>query len=110
MIVVNYGQPARLFRNECDAGNSWLVVRTQGTTGNRDGDRSPHNGRDRAGPRRSGSFPEAPARWARTMMGAHFGLGEESKVDSLTIRWPGGRVQTLTDVPVNQVLRVTEPE
>ena len=36
MIVVNYGQPARLFRNECDTGNSWLVVRTQGTTGNRD--------------------------------------------------------------------------
>ena len=36
MIVVNYGQPARLFRNACDSGNSWLIVKTQGTTGNRD--------------------------------------------------------------------------
>jgi len=38
----------------------------------------------------------------------HFGLGAATKVD-LEVRWPGGRVQTLSDVAVDQVLRITEP-
>ncbi len=39
-----------------------------------------------------------------------FGLGKATLVDELTIRWPSGTVQTLRDVPVNQMIRVTESE
>jgi hypothetical protein len=39
----------------------------------------------------------------------HFGLGPEAKVRELEIRWPSGAVQTLTDVPVDRVLKVEEP-
>jgi len=39
-----------------------------------------------------------------------FGLGAASKVDELTIRWPSGKVQTLTDVPARQRLRVVEAQ
>jgi hypothetical protein len=38
----------------------------------------------------------------------HFGLGPAEKADQVEIRWPGGRVETLTDVKANQVLTVTE--
>ena len=38
-----------------------------------------------------------------------FGLGAASVVAEVEIRWPSGRVQTLTDIPANQVLEVTEP-
>ena len=34
--------------------------------------------------------------------GLHFGLGTAETVDSLTVAWPDGRVQTLTDVATNQ--------
>lgn len=34
----------------------------------------------------------------------HFGLGQTSQVNKLTVRWPDGKVQTLTNVPVNQRL------
>ena len=39
----------------------------------------------------------------------HFGLGSHAEVDVLTIRWPGGTVQTLQHVKADQILRVTEP-
>lgn len=36
----------------------------------------------------------------------HFGLGQTSQVDKLTIRWPDGKTQTLTNVPANQRLNL----
>jgi enediyne biosynthesis protein E4 len=38
-----------------------------------------------------------------------FGLGSDSKADSIEIRWPSGIVQTLKDVPADRILKVTEP-
>src|SRR5690606_7546274 len=37
---------------------------------------------------------------------AHFGLGAESMVDSVVIRWPNGKKQTLGQVGADQVVRV----
>jgi hypothetical protein len=39
---------------------------------------------------------------------AHFGLGTATQVDTLTITWPSGKTTTLSNVPANQVLTVTE--
>jgi hypothetical protein len=39
-------------------------------------------------------------------MGAHFGLGKLSLLDSILIEWPGGRKQVLYDVFANQNLMV----
>jgi len=39
----------------------------------------------------------------------HFGLGKASIVQRIQIKWPSGTVQTLTDVRVDQILKVTEP-
>jgi len=40
---------------------------------------------------------------------AHFGLGDETRVARLTIRWPSGKVSRLTNVKANQILTVTPP-
>ena len=37
MFVVNYGQNAKLFRNDNNNGNNWVQISLQGTTSNRDG-------------------------------------------------------------------------
>lgn len=39
----------------------------------------------------------------------HFGLGDATRVDRLSIRWPSGQVQELTDVSADQRLQITEP-
>ncbi len=36
----------------------------------------------------------------------HFGLGQVAQVDRLTVRWPDGKTQTLTNVPANQRLQL----
>jgi thiol-disulfide isomerase/thioredoxin len=38
----------------------------------------------------------------------HFGLGDCRSVESLEIKWPSGRVQTVHDLPVNQRATLTE--
>ncbi len=38
----------------------------------------------------------------------HFGLGPRRRVDRVEIRWPDGATDTLSDLPANQFIRVTE--
>jgi hypothetical protein len=38
----------------------------------------------------------------------HFGLGDYERIDQIEIRWPTGKIQTLTDIEVNQLIEVKE--
>ena len=44
----------------------------------------------------------------QNMMEAHFGLSDATKIDSITLTWPSGKRQTLTDVDINQILEIVE--
>ena len=39
-----------------------------------------------------------------------FGLGQADRVEQIQVLWPSGRRQTLTDLEVDQVLLIEEPE
>ncbi|NJL76624.1 MAG: T9SS type A sorting domain-containing protein [Saprospiraceae bacterium] len=41
---------------------------------------------------------------------AHFGLGNATKVESVTVKWIGGKPQTITDVAVNQKIIIEQSE
>ena len=102
------GEPARLYRNRCDWGHNWLIVKTVGTTSNRDGIGArvelTADGRTQIREVTAGASNSS-----QNMLPVHFGLGDADKADELIIRWPSGAVQTLEDVAPNQVLTVTEP-
>jgi len=38
----------------------------------------------------------------------HFGLGQETKIDSVQIRWPSGRVETLTNITPDAIYTLIE--
>ena len=38
----------------------------------------------------------------------HWGLGEITTLDTLTIRWPSGTEQTLRNVAADQILQITQ--
>jgi hypothetical protein len=40
---------------------------------------------------------------------AHFGLGDETKVSKLSIRWPDGKVTRLANVPADRIVTVAQP-
>ena len=103
------GESARLFQNRCDWGNNWLIVKTVGTSSNRDGIGARitliADGRTQIREITAGASNSS-----QNMLPAHFGLGRQaSVVDELQVQWPSGTLQTLRDVPPNQVLTVVEP-
>ncbi len=102
------GEPARLFQNRCDWGNNWLIVKTVGTAGNRDGIGAritlTANGRTQIREVMAGASNSS-----QNMLPAHFGLGRAGVVDELRVQWPSGQVQTLRDLAPNRTLTVTEP-
>ena len=44
------------------------------------------------------------------MLPVHFGLGKASRVDSITVRWPSGKLQTLSGVQRQPAPDHHEPE
>jgi ASPIC and UnbV len=38
----------------------------------------------------------------------HFGLGGESKIDSVEIRWPSGATETLTNLAADRIYTIVE--
>ena len=108
LFVVNYGQITRLWRNDYDGGNHWLIVELEGVASNRDGIgarltlRTP-DGREQVRETRSGS-----SLGGGDDLAAYFGLGANMVADELEIRWPSGIVQTLAGVNADQRLHVVE--
>ena len=51
----------------------------------------------------NGYLSQAPAQ-------VQFGLGQDTKIDKLTIRWPSGRVQELTGVAADRHVVIDEGE
>ena len=108
LYVVNLGQEARLFQNVCDTSNSWLIIETEGTISNRDGIGARIEV-SAGGTTQIREVSGGSSQMGQNMLPVHFGLGGAGRVDTVTVRWPSGAVQTLSDVAVNQRLTVTEP-
>jgi enediyne biosynthesis protein E4 len=107
ILISNNGQEPQLLLNEGGNKGHWLSIALAGTRSNRDG----------VGARVkivSGDFVSHDQRkGGRSYQSAHdgrlhFGLGSRNKVDLVEIRWPGGSVDTLKNVGVDQVITVKE--
>jgi hypothetical protein len=108
IVVSAIGEPAAVLYNE-SIGGHWLTLGLKGTSSNRNGlgarikvtgasGRVFHNHATTSVGYNSSSDPRV-----------HFGLGAETTVREIEIRWPNGRVQIVKDVKADQVIEVTEP-
>ena len=107
LFVVNLGQAAKLLRNSCESASNWLIVKPVGTSGSGDavGARITVEAGGKAQIR---EVTAGSSQMGQNMLAAHFGLGQADSVDSVTVKWPSGKVQTLTNVAANQHLVVVE--
>ena len=107
VVVSNIDDRPTLLRNEGGSGNNWLELSLAGTVSNRSaigakvkitaGDLVQYD-HVRAG----GSFLSG------NDLRLHFGLRMHKRVDSLEIRWPGGRVDRYQNLEINKILSLRE--
>ncbi len=95
LVATSLQEPARVFRNPCATGHHWLKVDV----------------------RVPGARVRLDTQWRHVTSAVgysssyvgplHFGVGDKKRVE-VEIRWPGGEVQRLADVGVDQTLVVTK--
>ncbi|HTI65793.1 MAG TPA: CRTAC1 family protein [Gemmatimonadaceae bacterium] len=89
-ISVN-GGPARLLRNDGGNANHWLRVRTVGTVSNRDGIGARITITTAAGARRWAIVKTGSSYASQSELPVTFGLGADTSVNAIDVRWPGGK-------------------
>jgi len=108
VVVSALKAPAEIWMNESPGSNHWLEIKLQGTKSNRDGIGARIRVVTRSGTQYD--HKSTAAGYASSSAGpVHFGLGADTSVDLVEIRWPSGAVQQLRDVAPNQILNVKEP-
>jgi enediyne biosynthesis protein E4 len=106
-IVTQINGSPRLFRNDQTLGHQWIRIRLRGNTQNRDG---------------IGAWIKVTVGgqilWRQVMptrsylsqseLPVTIGIGDATSVEALEIVWPGGKVQSVEDVVLGQLITVTE--
>jgi hypothetical protein len=106
-IVSNMNDHPSLLVNQVRSSNHWIAVRTIGTKSNRDGIGARVS--VKAGSRVLVDEVRSGASYAsHSDMRVHFGLGTASKVDSVQVRWPSGRVEQFENLQLDTIHTVEE--
>jgi enediyne biosynthesis protein E4 len=107
-VVTENGGPIHILHNETESQNHWLTLNLVGHKSNRDAIGAvvkivTPQGEQYATVTTCGSYLSSSDKRV------HFGLGLQSTIKEIDIRWPSGTTQTLRDLKSDQVLRVDEP-
>jgi enediyne biosynthesis protein E4 len=107
VVVNNVNHYPELIRNHSDPSNNWIKIRTIGSKSNRSGIGArlvltTADGVRIDEVRSGGSY------YSQNDLRVHFGLGKQSEVEALEVRWPSGQVDRFTEVPVNRILVARE--
>ena len=107
VISTNNG-PLYVLRNVTPTRNHWLNLRLVGHKSNRDGIGAEIQLHTAAG-KQMATVTTASSYLSASDKTVHFGLGRETRAESVEIRWPSGIVQVLKQVRGDQTLVVDEP-
>jgi enediyne biosynthesis protein E4 len=108
VVVVNQKGPLLLYKNTVTPDNRWIAFELEGSVSNRSAIgtqvRLFWNGQEQVQEVSGGS-----GFGAQNQRRLHFGLGKEAHVEKVVIRWPSGKVQTLTAPQIGHIHRLKEP-
>lgn len=107
VVVTALKAPAEIWMNDSPGNNHWLEIKLQGTESNRDG----IGARIKVVTKNATQYDHksTAAGYASSSAGpVHFGLGPNTSVDLIEIRWPSGLVQQVRNVASDQILKVRE--
>jgi hypothetical protein len=110
IVVTSLNQKPRILMNSADNGNHWLLLQLTGHKSNRDSIGAKIKLTTPSGRVLYNHVSVSVGFMSSSDRRVHFGLGQETRAASLEVRWPGGAIQNLTDVPADQILQVEEPK
>jgi enediyne biosynthesis protein E4 len=109
LVVTSLNKRPRILLNSGDNKNHWLWLDLVGKKSNRDAIGAKVKVTTASGRVLYNHLSVSSGFMSSSQRRVHFGLGGDSAVRSLEIRWPSGTMQTLENVKVDQVLHVSEP-
>ncbi|MEO6816340.1 MAG: CRTAC1 family protein [Edaphobacter sp.] len=109
VIVANQRGPLLIYKNTVAPGESWIEFKLEGTKSNRSAIGAQAtlswNGQEQIQEVSGGSgFASQNDRRL------HFGLGKNPRIEKAVIRWPSGKVQTLSSLVPDKLYKIEEPE
>jgi enediyne biosynthesis protein E4 len=107
VVVASTNGPAWILMNETPTSSHWITLKLTGVKSNRDGIGARVKIQTDAGEQYA-TVTTAGTSQSSSDSRVHFGLGPETSVRKIEIRWPSGIVQTLSAVKADQIMNVKE--
>lgn len=105
--IVNLNDRGAFLRNNKGNQNNWITMKLVGTKSNRDG----IGARIKVvsgGKTQTGQKVSTTGYLSQNDPRVHFGIGKNTVIERIEIKWPSGITQVLDNVKANQILTVTE--
>ena len=104
-VVTALSTDAEIWMNRSEKSGHWLDIALRGSKSNRDGIGARIKLVSRSGTQYN--HMTTSVGYASSSDGpVHFGLGPDSRADSIEIQWPSGVIQTLTNVASDAIVKV----
>jgi hypothetical protein len=109
LVVTSLGERPRILRNNALVKNHWIMLDLRGHKSNRDGIGAVIKVTTASGRAIYNHVTTSIGFMSSSDRRAHFGLGSESKLASVEIRWPSGIVQRIDHPASDRIMKVDEP-
>ena len=110
IVVTSLNDSPRILMNTAGSGNHWLVLSLTGHKSARDAIGAKVKVTTASGRVLYNHVAVSVGFMSSSDRRVHFGLGEETKISSIEIRWPSGIHQVLKDIKADQFLKIDEPQ
>jgi hypothetical protein len=109
IVVTSLNQKPRILLNSADNGGHWLLLRLTGRRCNRDAIGARVKLTTPSGRTLYNHVTGSVGFISTSDLRVHFGLGSETSAATIEIRWPGGPVQILRNIPAGH-LKLGQPD
>src|SRR5262249_36769700 len=107
VLVVNLNDHPSLYRNEGGTRNHWITFQLQGVRSNRDaiGARVEI---EAAGRTQVAEVQSGGSYLSHNDRRVHFGLGDNTRIDRVRVRWPNSPAQEFTNLAADRFITIRE--
>jgi len=110
IVVTSLNESPRILMSTADSGNHWLLLSLVGHRSARDAIGAKVKLTTASGRVLYNHVAISVGFMSSSDKRVHFGLGPETRISSLEIRWPSGIVQILKNITADQILKIDEPQ